>query len=725
MKKYLPKYMFAVFSLLFLVSGCILGVFYYFSDQLPPLSELQSYDMKTGSEVYDINDNLIHVFAVEHRRRTDLRELPSYLIDGVLAIEDRKFYSHWGIDLLGIMRALGVDLMRGSFAQGASTITQQLARNMFLTLDKQIPRKIKESMLAVRIEQNYAKDEILEMYLDKVYLGAGSYGIEAASHRLFGKEAKDLSISEAALIIGIIQLPNAYSPIRFPDRAFRRRNLVLRVWRDLEIIDHQEYLLAHQEPISLESESEVEGVAAYFIEHIRRNLERKYGTTRLFTEGLKIYTTLDFELQAYADSVLNHHLSEIEDKQEYEFVYRDFPPDSTDIKTPYLQGSAFAIDPRTGFVHVMIGGRDFNHSKFNRMTQAKRQPGSAFKPILYTAALQNRYTAATVIKDEPISFIESDTLFWAPKNYSPGFRGYTRLREALNHSINTVAVKSIVDLGPSRVVDLGRRFGLNTPLRPYYSLAIGSFEVIPMELITAYTAFANQGERVNPIFIRRVEDSEGSILEVAELERVRVIDDRTAYLTADLLKTVIDEGTGRGIRWRGYPWYAGGKTGTTDDYRDAWFIGFNSQLVLGIWAGFDDNTSLGKDQSGAVVALPSWPYIMRKAVEDKAPLNRHGEPIVDASILELNRPDGLIERRISAETGLLPKSITEDIINELFIAGTEPIPLSDSLSYNFYPTMYRENDFDSLFFDLGGKVTEIDSLRVFDLNDPNVIKLRN
>ncbi len=725
MSKYLSKYIYIALAVVAFCAGIFFGVFFYYSDQLPPLSELQSYDMKTGSEVYDINDKLIHVFAVEHRRRTELQDLPDYLIEGLLAVEDRNFFEHWGIDLKAMVRAVLVDISRGRFAQGGSTITQQLARNMFLTLDKQIPRKIKEFMLAIQIEQNYAKDEILEMYLDKVYLGAGVYGIEAAAHRYFDKEAKDLTIPEAALLIGLIQLPNAYSPIRFPDRALRRRNIVLNVMQDREVITTQEFLKAINESIALTEPSADRGAADYFVEHIRRILERKYGTTRLFTEGLKIYTTLDFEMQVYADSVLNYELSQVELRQEeqYEFKYEDFDPYKTDIETPYLQGGAFAIDPQTGYVKIMIGGRNFNHSKFNRITQARRQPGSAFKPLLYTAALQNGYTPATVIKDEPVVFVESDTLFWAPRNYSRDFRGYITLREALNHSINTVAVKTGIDIGPATIVEYADRFGLTTPIRSYYSSAIGSFEVLPIELITAYTTFANAGERVSPIFIRRIEDSQGSLLESAEIERVRVIDERTAYVMANLLSTVVDHGTARGIRYRGYRWFAAGKTGTTDEYRDAWFIGFNSRLVLGVWGGFDNNTPLGSNQSGAAVALPPWPFIMRKVIEKESPVDRSGNPVVDAADLELRKPNGLVNMVVSTSTGLLPKSMVEETREEIFIAGSEPTPLSDSLYFNFYPTMYRENFYDTLFIDLGGKKpSEIDTLRAFNLDRQNVIR---
>jgi len=719
MKKLVLKYLFGLLLVSFFFLGIGAGLFYYYSRELPPLSELQRYDMKVGSEVFDRYDNLIHTFAFEHRKLTNINELPPYLVRTLLSVEDKNFYKHWGMDLSGNMRAVFVDLLKRKFSQGASTITQQLARNMFLSLDKQIPRKIKEAMLAVRIETHFSKEEILEMYLNKVYFGAGMYGIEAASQKFFGKPAKDLTVEESALLIGLIQLPNAYSPIYHPERARKRRNIVLRRMLEENVISKAEYESARNDSVLIHPPKEKKSSADYFIEYIRPRLQKKYGVNRLFTGGLRIYTTLDTELQNYADSVLNKHLTQFENKNNYEFKFADFPPDTTDIITPYVQGGVFSIEPETGYVRILIGGRSFNHSKFNRMTQAKRQPGSSFKPILYTTALVNGYTPATVIKDEPLVFIQSDTLFYRAHNYSLKNYGYLRMRDALKHSRNIYAIKMIYDLNPTKVVDYAHRFGLTTKIRPYFTLAIGTSEVYPYQLISAYTTFPNKGERVKPIFIRRVEDNRGNVLESSYPEKIRVINKKIAYLMVSLMQSVVDEGTGVGIRWRGYKWNAAGKTGTTDDFRDAWFIGYNPELVTGIWVGFDDNSSLGKRQSGATAALPSWPYIMKKALELESPHNNRGKPIIDGSRLEFEKPDGIIKVRISKETGLLPKSEFDDTIDEYFIAGTEPTPLSDSLNYNFYPAFYRENDRDSLVIDLGGKRYEFPDSVVYVPTHPD------
>ncbi len=712
MKKLIIKYLFILLGISIFFLGIGFGLFRYYSRELPPLSELTNYEMKVGSEVYDRNDELIHIFSVERRQLVSLHELPDYLVDGVIAVEDKKFYDHWGMDLIRLFKALLIDIQRGDFSQGASTITQQLARNMFLSLDKQIPRKIKELLLAIRIERHFSKDEILEMYLNKSPFGPGLYGIEIAAKKYFGKEPKDLNIAESALLIGMPQLPSGYYPFRYPERALRRRNIVLQSMLAENVISTEEYTKALNTGLELYHEKGNQGADDYFIEYIRRNLENKYGTTELFTGGLKIYTTLDRKLQMYADSVLNMNLMKFETKNDYEVKYSDLPVDTVNIKTEYVQGGVFSIDPHTGFVRVMIGGRNFNHSKFNRVMQAKRQPGSSFKPIMYSTAIVNNYTAATIIKDEPVSFIQNDTLFWSPSNYSRQNFGYTRLRVGLKKSRNVYAAKLLYDLGAKKVVEYAKRFGLSTPIHPYYTLSVGSLEVIPYELITAYTTFPNYGKRVKPIFVRRVEDAEGNILENNIPEEIRVISEQEAYIMANLMQSVVNEGTGVGIRWQSgyetlgstsYRWNAAGKTGTTDDFKDAWFIGYNNQLVTGIWVGFDDNRSLGSRQSGAVAALPSWPYIMKKALEIDSPKNSEGEPIVNSSELDFEIPKNIVNVRISKETGLLPKNEFEETMEEIFIKGTEPTPLSDSLNYNFYPTCYREHQKDSLVIDLGGR----------------------
>ncbi len=698
--------------------SCLAGLFHYYSDELPPLSELKHYDLKIGSKVFDRNDNLIHTFAVERRTYSPLSEIPPYMVDALLATEDTNFYRHWGVDLYGLTRALLIDVLHFDFSQGASTISQQLSRNLFLTLDKTIPRKVKEALLAVQIEKMYSKDEILELYFNKVPFGIGIYGVSSAAMIYFNKKPVELTVPEAALIVGITQLPGRYDPTRHPERAVQRRNVVLMRMRDEGFITGDDFDQYVNEPLNLYHDKANRSADDYFIEYIRKILEDRYGTTKLFAGGLSIYTTLDIDLTRYADSALNKHLIEFEEKNEYEVKYNDFPRDTTDIVTPYVQGGSIVMDAETGAVRVMIGGRNFNHSKFNRMVHARRPPGSSFKPIIYTTALEKGYTAATVIDDKPVYFIQGDSVFWAPHNYTEDHFGYTRLRDGLRKSRNVYSVKTLADIGPRSVVRKARQFGITTSLIPVYSLAVGSMEVQPLEMISAYTTFPNLGERVTPFFVRRVEDSDGTILEEASVERIRVTDEKIAYMMVNLMQSVTEPGgTGAGIRWRGYRWAAGAKTGTTDDYRDAWFIGYNRELVAGIWVGFDDNSSLGEKQTGASAALPPWPYIMKYALEKDAPLNAQGNSVIDGTVLDFKRPDGLINVEISARTGLLPKNYYEERINEVFIMGTQPTPLSDSLNYNFYPTRYRESDKECTYFLLDRDPAILDSL---DLSDGDI-----
>jgi len=678
--------------------GMLAGLYHYYSDSLPPLSELEHFDLKEGSKVFDRHDRLIHTFAVEHRTMMSLREISPWVADAALSGEDARFYTHWGRDLTRVVRAVMEDAVTLNFSQGASTITQQLARNLFLTFDKQLARKIKEQMLAVQIEKLYSKDEILELYLNKVPFGPGLYGVETAARVYFSKSASDLTLPESALIAGIAQRPYALDPRRFPERSVRRRNVVLHSMLNNGKITRQQYDEAVATPLELHSRDSIGDAADYFIEYIRTYLEGKYGTTALFAGGLNIYTTMDLDLTAYADTALNKHLADFEKSHNYSHTYADVPADASDIKTQYVQGGVLLMDAQNGEVLVMIGGRDFSHSKFNRITQATRQPGSSFKPIVYATALECGYTPATVILDEPLTFVQDGRVFWTPHNYTYEYIGYLRMRDAIKQSINTYAIKMIADIGPSKVVEKARQFGITTKLKPFYSMAVGAADVRPIELISGYSAFANGGTRATPVFIRRVEDAEGNVLEQPHTRRVRVTDEKVAYLMANMMESVLEPGgTGAGVRSRGYRWPAAGKTGTTDDYRDAWFIGYNHALVCGVWVGFDDFHSMGRGGAGSSAAMPPWPAIMNRAVASYSREKGHGA--IDGSSLDFAMPQGVVGVNISARTGLLPESGLDDTIYEYFISGTEPTPLSDSLNYNFYPTRYRQ-DPRPLVFDL-------------------------
>jgi penicillin-binding protein 1A len=663
--------------------GLVAGVVWFYGDELPPMNELKSYTMRSGSEVYDRNGKMIYLFAFERRKLVSLKELPPYLVDALIVTEDKYFYTHFGIDLIGNVRAILIDIIRMDFSQGASTITQQMARNMFLTLDKKVSRKIKEVILALRIEQSFSKDEILEIYFNKIFFGGQIYGVETASLYYFGKHAMDLTLPEAALLVGMIQRPNYYDPRKHKDRAIERRNYVLGQMHRHKKITQAEYDAAIASPINPEQSALRSNSTDYFIETIRQYLERQYGTEALFEGNLKIYTTLDYNLSNYADSVLNAHLTRMENGRGYASKLSNFKSSGPDILTTYLQGGLVLMENKTGFVRAMIGGRSFSHSKFNRMILAKRQPGSAVKPIYYTVAVEKGYTPATVINDAPIVFHDYTGKEWRPRNYSQDTNGLVRMRQAITFSYNLWGVRTVYDIGLPPISDAFQRFGFNYEARDY-SLALGSYEVTPIQIISAYTAFPNNGYRVKPVFIQRVEDRKGNVLERAKVHQYKVCEPEVAYIMTSMLQSVVTGGTATAAR-QSYNWSAAGKTGTTDDYRDAWFIGFNKDLTLGIWTGFDNNRTMGSNMAGGVVCAPVWGPIMRKAMQ----LDNKGRiPSATDPRYTFTEPQNIIHQTINPVTGFY----SENGIDEVFIMGTEPLVKTDSLVYNFYPTRYRIKD---------------------------------
>ena len=673
------RYLLAFFVLLLLVIAGAVAVLRHFAQELPPPEDVLNYRFDTGSEVFDMHGRMIHMYAFEHRRLVELSDVPQHFIDMMIQVEDSNFYNHWGIDVFGIIRATYVNLRAGRTVQGASTLTQQLARNMFLSTERLYSRKLKEVMLAVMIERQFTKHEILERYLNKVLFGNGFYGIEMAANNYFLKSSSDLTIAESALLIGLLKGSGFYNPIRFPERATARRNLVLNISHDNGIITTAQFEEAINTPmvvnrvrISSNRESD------YFIEWIRPQLERRYGTNMLFTGGLRIYTTIDWELQQYADSVLNVVLTDLETARRFRHRYSDVPANAVNIRTEYLQGGVFAIDPHTGFVRVMVGGRNFVHSKFNRAMQARRQPGSAFKPFLFAAAFERGFTASTIVSDEPLIFMRGEDVFWEPRNFTLDFLGNMRLRDAMARSVNIVAAKMIYDIGPQRVVDLTNRLNFSTRINPYLSLSVGASETIPAELVTAFSIFPGRGEVPEPIFVTRVTDSRGRVLEQATIRRNPVIDPRVAYVMTDLLKSVVDDGTGISIRNRGFRMPTAGKTGTTDDYRDAWYVGFTRNLVMGTWVGFDDNRTMGRAMTGSVAALPIWIPIMQFY---ERRLEEQGVDIFQ----DFDMPSGVVRVPVSRRTGLLPANPFEPTILETFVEGTQPFLRSDLFMFNFFP----------------------------------------
>ncbi|MCB5246594.1 MAG: PBP1A family penicillin-binding protein [Candidatus Cloacimonetes bacterium] len=658
--------------------GVVIGAFWYYQDDLPPTAELKNYTLRSGSEVYDSSGRMIYLFAFEKRKLVSVKELPPHLIDALIVTEDKRFYYHFGVDPFGIMRAFITDVRTGDFSQGASTITQQMARNMFLTLDKTIARKMREIVLAVKIEASFTKEEILEIYLNKIFWGVQNHGVETASLYYFNKHARDLDLPESALIVGMIQRPNHYDPFKHPDRAKRRRDMVLeRMFKSRKITEAQ-----YQEAIATPVNSRRGGSYArfasdYFIEQVRSYLENKYGTERLFEGGLKIYTTLDTDMSAAADSLFNAYLVRAENRGGFPNRYSSVPKGAQDIDTKYIQGGLALIENKTGYVRVLLGGRSFEHSKFNRMTQARRQPGSSIKPIYYTIAVEKGYHPAKILPDAPITIGN-----WSPKNSSASYHGNTRMRVALQWSYNTWAVRCAQDIGLGAVNDAFRRFGLNVQARDL-TAALGAYEVTPLSLIAAYTTFPNDGMRANPVFVTKVEDMNGKLIERFNPQKYRVCSPQVAYLMTSMLQTVASSGTGGSSR-NGYYWDSAGKTGTSNQNNDSWFIGFNKAYTLGIWTGFDNR----RLKTGKALAASIWGPIMTKAIK----IDNNGRtPSANDSRYSFVEPPRIVHLNINPYTGFVVRS---GGIPEVFIEGNEPVVSSDSLSLNFPPSFGFQDQFE-------------------------------
>lgn len=658
--------------------GVFLGAFWFYRDDLPPTSELRNYTLSSGSEVYDRNGKMIYLFAFEKRKLVSLKELPPHLVDALLITEDKRFYSHFGVDLISNVRALLIDLKTLDFSQGASTITQQMARNMFLTLDKRISRKMREIILAMRIESSFTKDEILEIYFNKIFWGVQNHGVETAALYYFDKHARDLTLAESAMLVGMIQRPNFYDPIKHPDRAKARRDNVLERMYNSGKITEAEYLDAVSQPVTPRNASNYSRFASdYFLEHVRLYLENKYGTEKLFEGGLRIYTTVDSDISTAADSIMNSYLARVERNGGHPHKLSDVPENARDINPKYIQGALVLMDNKTGHVLTMIGGREFRHSKFNRMTQAKRQPGSSIKPVYYTIAVEKGYTPATIINDAPISFGD-----WTPHNYNNEYNGLTRMRVALQWSHNVWAVKCAQDIGLNSLTDAFKRFGLNVKAQNL-TAALGSHEVVPIDMVSGFTAFPNGGTRVTPIFITKVEDSRGKVLETntGRGQKYKVCSPEVAYIMTSMLETVTHTGTGAGSR-NGYIWPNAGKTGTSQNYNDSWFIGFNKAYTLGIWTGFDNSRS----RVGFANASRMWGPIMTSAIRI---MNKGRSPAEDDPRYSFKRPPRIVEQNINPTTGF---AVEQGGIKEIFIEGTVPPVVSDTLQYNFYPTSYGFQD---------------------------------
>ena len=637
-----------LFGVVFLVLLVTVGgtvAYYVLTLDLPGIDTLKDYRPSIASRVVDVNDELIDEFFLEDRKLINIKDVPKIVQQAFIAAEDSRFYQHKGFDIQSIFRALFKNVEAGKIVQGGSTITQQVAKLMYLSPEKKYMRKFKEAILSYKIDKYLTKDEILNLYLNQIYLGHGTYGVESASIGYFGKSARDLNLPEAALLAGLPKAPSAYSPFLYFDRAKERQIYVLtRMMEDGHITKEQMDAAAAAE-LKLRPMKPKDKVAAYFVEHVRRYVQEKYGGDVLYKEGLTIYTTLDLAMQTAARDALEKGLSELEERSDFE--------------KGLVQGAVYCMEVKTGAIRAMVGGRDFAKSEFNRAVQSRRQPGSAFKPLIYTAAFDKGMNPSTRFVDSPIVFedpTQQDGM-WKPKNFDEKFLGPITMRTALVQSRNIVTIKILEEIGIDYAVSYAMNMGITSPLARNYSLALGSSGVTMQELVRAYGVLANQGRKVTPYFIRKIVDRTGNVFEETKIQSEQVIDPRIAFMTSYVLRDVVESGTGRRVKSIGRP--VAGKTGTTNDIRDAWFIGYSPSLIAGVWVGFDQEASLGKNEVGGRAAAPIWLYFMEKALQ--------GKPVE-----AFPTPEGVVFVKVDPKSGLIASPSDRGAIYECFLENALP-----------------------------------------------------
>jgi len=734
------------------------GIYFYLSRDLPKISSLTDYRPPIITTVYSDDNRKIAEFYNERRIVIPLSEMPKMLIDAFIAAEDARFFKHKGIDFLSIIRAYIKNIEAGTIVQGGSTITQQVTKSFLLTPEKNYTRKIKEVILAYRIDKKFTKEEILFLYLNQIYLGHGAYGVEAAAENYFGKSTKDLNLAECAILAGLPQAPSRYSPFKSPEKAKQRQIYVLNRMIAEEYITNIQATEAINTKLDIKPRRNwyIEKVP-FYTEHIRRYVEDKYGPDALYNDGLKIYTAVNIEMQKAARKEINKGLKALDKRQGYrgpikhlseeeietfskelwkeleenpveegkivngvvievndtndtaivrignaqgiininsmrwarkpdpEVPYYEsrvkHPGEVLDIgdvilvkinnkikdsdlwnleleQEPNAEAALLSIEAETGHVKVLVGGRDFRKSQFNRAIQSRRQPGSAFKPVIYAAAIDKGYTPASVIIDSSIVFEDTEQNFtWKPRNYEEKFHGPTLLRDAIAKSRNVVTIKILKNIGIDYAIDYAGKLGITSNLSRDLSIALGSSGISLLEIVKAYSVFANVGYLIEPVFITRIIDRNGNVIEEAPIKRRKVIDQSTAYIITSLLEGVVKYGTGRRIRELNRP--VAGKTGTTNNLHDAWFVGYTPRYITGTWVGFDGESSLGKGETGSRTASPIWLGFMKHILADKP-------------VRVFHIPEGVVFSKIDAETGLLPIPESKRTIFECFKEGTVP-----------------------------------------------------
>ena len=674
-----------IYSILFILFaglGISGGYFIAAIQDLPRIDQLKNYQPSLITKIYSDNGEVIAKFFRERRETVSLSDTPLSLREAFIALEDQNFYHHHGIDIKRILKAVWIDLITWSRSQGASTITQQLARSLFLTPKKTISRKIKEIILAIQIEKRYSKDEILKMYFNQIYFGQGVYGVGEAASFYFGKNVSELNLAESAFLAGIPRNPSYYSPLNHLSNALRRKNFVLQRMREVGFITKEEEDRAKKIPIKIVglSDNKKRGnvyYAPYFAECVRQKIAQKYGYEMLWRGGLKVYTTLNLKMQQAAEEALIPYL-----------------------KKKNFQGALIAMDPHTGFVKAMVGGRDFKESQFNRATQAYRQTGSAFKLFTYTAAIDSkRFTPVSPFYDAPIAFkytreirkigeIKRKKKLWSPQNYEKHYWGKVFLWQMFAHSINVASVRLLQEIGVGKVINYAKKMGIDSPLNYDLTLTLGSSSVTLLEIVKGYATIANYGIKMKPILIQKIKDSKGNILEENFPSGEAVISSQTSFIMIDLLKKVIDYGTGKRVRWLGFDRPCAGKTGTvgwpgekdTDKTMDAWFIGFTPDLVAGVWIGKDDGSPLGEKLTGSAAAIPVWTKFMKESLK--------GKPTKD-----FPSPPGIVFKKIDIETGLLATPKSKEALWFAFLKGTSPKNHSYTKREMFKVSTFRVHKF--------------------------------
>ena len=698
------------FLFLFSIAISILSFMYYLSKDLPSIEELKSFNPEQISKILGSDGKLIHKLqAVKKREVIKIGAVPQVLVNALLLMEDRDFYDHSGFSFKATARAILVDIFTLSYKQGASTITQQLARSMYdkiIWKDRSILRKVKELITAFNIEQAYTKSEILELYLNSVFLGHGRYGVQSASLIYFNKDISDLSIDECAMLVGILPAPNYYSPFSDIGRANRRKNLVLRILYENKKINLHDHTILTDKNLEIADRNieNYSGQAPYFNEHVRKELEKidEKLDIDIYRDGLTIYTTLDSRIQGILEKSFEKHIQSNQKVLNKEFLNNpsklsralegtNFDKDEVieiltnnkdipkELRNKFLvQGAIVAIDPQNGHILGMIGGRQekeyLNLHGFNRATQAKRQPGSIFKPFIYITALENGYTPTTQLLNQPLVVFINDTTRWNPQNHDGSTGLLTTLRYGLKKSLNLISVRIVQELiTPRQVVKKAKSFNLSTRIAPVSAIALGVSDVIPIEITAAYATIANRGIYNEPISITHIKDQHGRVIKRFVSEQIEVVDESLNYIMLDMMKDVIDSGTGSKIRWK-YKFNTpmAGKTGTTNNKTDAWFIGFTPQIAMGVWVGVDDpSISLGERQFGSVAALPIFADAITD-IYDYGSFNSGSKIVYLDEKKDWSEPSGIVEVKICKETLDIANDRWCKSISEIYLKNHTP-----------------------------------------------------